>query len=304
MRKTSALRQMMFGRPGLIRVAGANDGLSAILAERCGFDALWASGLAISASHGVPDTSILTMTDFLAAAAVMNEASGLPVIADCDTGFGGVNNVVRMVRQYERTGIAAVCIEDKNFPKRNSFLPGQVLADPHEFAARIAAAKRAQTDPDFMVIARLESLIANQGLENALFRGRLYSEAGADAILIHSKAKTFDEIRAFSARWHLEGPKKPLVVVPTTYYSVTRAELESCGIQMAIYANQALRAAITAMTQALGSIIAEGTSAPIEGQIAPLKHVFSLIGTDDADAMEQWYENELNKVAAAAAVQS
>jgi phosphoenolpyruvate phosphomutase len=151
-----------------------------------GFDTIWASGLEISAANAVPDANILTMKDYLEAASNINEAVSIPVIADCDTGYGNSNNVIRLVKKYEAAGIAAICIEDKCFPKVNSYIPGrQELAPLMEFVGKIMAAKDAQDSPEFMVIARVEALIAGWGLEEAWRRAEAYAEAGADAILIH-----------------------------------------------------------------------------------------------------------------------
>lgn len=286
--KAKNLRDM-FAAKDIVRVIGVYDGLSAKLGEKHGFHALWASGLAISASYGLPDASILTMTEFLTTANVINKASTLPVIADCDTGFGGVNNVIHMVREYEQAGIAAVCIEDKEFPKRNSFLEGHLLADAHEFAAKIQAAKKAQTTPDFMVLARLESLIAGKGLQDALYRANIYARAGADAILVHSKASTPAEVLEFAAAWHAQGQTRPLVVVPTTYYTVTSSELAASGIQMVIYANQALRASVQSTDQVLASIQVMGTTAPIEKEIVPVADIFALTETEQIEREENWF---------------
>ena len=221
--KSGLLRQMLAGKK-IIRVMGAHDALSAKIAESAGFDAVWASGLEISTSRGVPDANILTMTDFLNAAISMNDAIDIPVVADCDTGFGNSNNVIYMVKKYEAAGIAAVCIEDKHFPKVNSFIPGrQELSDVSEFVGKILAAKNAQVDKDFMVIARVEALIAGWGMKEALRRANAYADAGADAILIHSKAGDTHEIAEFMKQW---GNRMPVVVVPTTYYRAKAQELE------------------------------------------------------------------------------
>jgi phosphoenolpyruvate phosphomutase len=276
----AALREA-FASQRLIRIAGTHDGLSAMLAERHGFDSLWASGLGISTSHGVPDTSILTMTELLAAAVVMHQATCLPVIADCDTGFGEIDNVVRMIRCYEAAGIAGVCIEDKQFPKRNSFLGRQELADAHEFAQKVTAAKEAQINPDLVVIARVEALIAGASMNEALDRARNYAAAGADAILIHSKLDTVSEVREFAMLWHGLGERAPLVVVPTTYPSVTAGELEALGVRAAIYANQALRAAVRAIDRVLASIVGASSAQAIDAEICALKEVFELVVTDD-----------------------
>ena len=186
----------------LIRIVGAHDGLGAKLIGEAGFDGVWASGLEISASYGLPDANILTMTEYLERAVEMNEATSLPVIADCDTGYGNVNNVIYMVEKYEKAGIAAICIEDKLFPKVNSFIEGrQDLADIDEFCGKIRAVKNTQKNPDFMVIARVEALIAGWGMKEALKRANAYSESGADAILIHSKKKDKKEILEFCKKF-------------------------------------------------------------------------------------------------------
>ena len=152
MKKAAILREL-FSRQSIIRVAGAHNALGAKLTERAGFDGVWASGLEISTAHAVPDASILTMTEYRTAAALMNDAVSIPIVADCDTGFGNSNNVIHMVKKYEAAGIAAVCIEDKHFPKVNSFAPSrQALAPIAEFVGKIMATKNAQRDLDFMVI--------------------------------------------------------------------------------------------------------------------------------------------------------
>jgi phosphoenolpyruvate phosphomutase len=274
----------------MVCVAGVGDGLSAVLAQRSGFDALWASGLVISAIHAVPDASILTMSEFLHAAVTMDRASQLPVIADCDTGFGDVHNTVRMVEEYERGGIAGVCIEDKEFPKRNSFRDGQRLADADEFALRLEAACRARTDPDFLIMARVEALVAGTGLDDALRRGWAYQEAGAGAILVHSKSSSPDEVMQFARAWRQRGCECPLVAVPTTYGTVTADELSANGIRMVIYANQAARAAVRAMHLVLSAIRKSGRGRDVEVHLATLDELFSLIGSDEFDERERWFQ--------------
>lgn len=299
--KSDRLRRALRA-PGIVRVVGAHDGVSARLCERHGFDAVWASGLGISASNGVPDASILTMTHFLAASVVIDRSTSLPVIADCDTGFGDVNVVMHMVREYERAGIAAVCIEDKQFPKRNSFRGGHRLADKHEFSAKIRAAKAAATPGGMAVIARLESLIAGVGLDDAFARAEAYADAGADAILVHSKSREPDEVTAFARRWCAAGRAEPLIVVPTTYYDVTADDLAATGFKAVIYANQTLRASIQAMDEALGAITLAGSSAAIEDAVASVEDVFALIGTDQIELVDAWFEGEIEHARASADV--
>ena len=286
MSKAEELRKL-FVRDSIIKVAGAHDGLSAKLTGEAGFDAVWASGLEISASYAVPDANILTMSQYLERACQMNDAVSLPVIADCDTGFGNSNNVIHMVKKYEAAGIAGVCIEDKHFPKVNSLVAGrQELAPIAEFVGKILAAKNAQADPDFMVIARVEALIAGWGIEEALKRADAYCDAGADAILIHSKSKSPDEIFEFARRWN---NKAPLVVVPTIYFSVTAQELEKRGVKMVIYANQGIRSAIRAMKDTFKQIYDSGSSLVAENKIASLKEVFELQGMPKMQQDELMY---------------
>ena len=266
----------LFARQGVIRLVGAHDGLGARLIELNGFDGVWASGLEISASHTVPDANILTMTQYLEAATTMNDAVSIPVVADCDTGYGNSNNVMHMVRKYEAAGIAAVSIEDKKFPKVNSYIPGrQELAPVAEFVGKVLAAKNAQQSDDFMVIARTEALIAGWGQEEALRRAHAYVDAGADAILIHSKANTPDEVVTFAEAWDFSAP---LIIVPTTYPMLTIEDSDRLGIKMVIYANQGLRASIRAMDEVLSEIRQAGRLDAVEDRIVPMSTVFELQG--------------------------
>lgn len=283
----SQLLRELFERSGVIRVVGAHNALGAKLAARAGFDAVWAGGLEISTAHGVPDANILTMSELLNAAASMVDASPLPVVADCDTGFGNSNNVIHLVRKYEAAGMAAVCIEDKLFPKVNSFVPGrQELATVAEFVGKLMAAKNAQRDPAFMVIARLEALIAGWGIEEALRRAHAYVEAGADAVLIHSKERAPGQIVEFARAWQ---GAAPVVVVPTTYYGITVAELEALGVKMVIYANHGLRASVAATLDAYRQILEAGTTAPVEDRLSPLDLIFELQGMPQMKRAEEAY---------------
>jgi phosphoenolpyruvate phosphomutase len=277
----------MLRKDRALRVYGVYDGLSSLIAQHSGCDALWASGLGIAAAHGVPDASILTMTEVRDAATIIARASHLPVICDCDTGFGEMRTLRRMVPEFERAGVAAVCIEDKLYPKRNSFLPGQDLIDPWEFATKIQVAKESQRRADFMVFARLESLIAGTGMEDAVTRAELYVEAGADAIVVHSKASTAREVCEFAEHWRSTGHTTPLAVLPTTYSDTTFQELEMSGIAVVIYANQALRANLRATTTVFDSIRTLGSSGPIEPDLAPIAAVFDLTHEADVHASDQ-----------------
>jgi phosphoenolpyruvate phosphomutase len=273
--KAKKLRKLI-GCPGLIRLVGAHNGMSAKLAERAGFEGVWASGLEISASYGIPDASLISMYQFLEAARSMNEVIDIPVVADCDTGYGNAINVMYMVKRYEEAGIAAVVIEDKKFPKDNSLLAGgrQELLRVDEFEGKIEAAKAAQKHGDFMVIARVEALIAGWGQEEAQMRAHRYADAGADAILIHSKSKDPQEIVQFVTDWDRD---TPLVLVPTTYSSLKEQEIKDLGkVKMVIYANHGLRASIKAMEMLFNKIKRDGGIYDLDEMIDPVDHVFDL----------------------------
>lgn len=278
----------MLGAPRITRVIGAHSPLSARLGEEAGFHAIWASGLEISAAAGVPDANILSMTETLSAAAGMADAVAVPVLADCDSGYGNVNNVVHMVRSYEQRGIAGVCIEDKQYPKLNSFAEGsQDLAPAEDFAAKLRAA--VTTRNELVVVARLEALIAGQGMNEALRRAELYETTGADALLIHSKKRDPGEVFAFRERYDGD---LPVIVVPTTYQQVTALELQERGFAMAIYANHALRSSVHAMQETLNRIMEDGTTHFVEGSIATVSEVFRLQGLADMLRDQQKFETD------------
>jgi phosphoenolpyruvate phosphomutase len=272
--------------PKVILAAGAHDALSARLAEAAGFDAIWASGFGISAVQAVPDANILTLTETLDAVRRIVQAVSLPVVADCDNGYGNAINVMRTAAEFERAGAAAICIEDNEFPKRCSFYAGvrRDLVPAGEHARKIEAATAARASREFAVIARTEALIAGLGQDEALRRARAYADAGADAVLVHSKAANFDELAAFAAAWDRA---VPLVAVPTTYPEVGLDQLAAAGFRMAIFANQALRAAIVAMREALGELRRTGRLASVEARIAPLEDVYALVGVPELKANEQ-----------------
>lgn len=294
MSKTKILHEMLASKP-IIKVGGAFDAMSAKLVEVSGFDAVWAGSFAISATHGLPDASILTMTEFLNVTSNMNEACQIPVIADCDTGFGGPSNVSHMVNKYEKAGIAAISIEDKIFPKQNSLLETgkHELLPEKDFVAKIISAKNAKIDPNFMIIARVEALIANLGIDEALKRASAYEKAGADAIIIHSKKNSPDEIFEFTDKW--DG-SAPLVVIPTSYGSVTIDELISHKIKFIIYANHSLRASHLAMTKLLKEIINSSSLNDVNVDISSMDDIFKLQKMFDIKTQEKEIEEKLKKL--------
>lgn len=274
---------------GTVLTVGAHDALTAKLIERAGFDAVWVSGLGVSTmAHALPDLNLITMTEALDAARRIDGATSLPVIADCDNGYGGFSNVVRTVQEYEAAGIAGVSIEDNLFPKRNSLYTGdskRELVDVREQARRIRAAKDVIEPGGLVVIARVEALIAGHGVAAACERADAYVEAGADAILIHSRDKTLQEIEGFLASWSGVG-RVPLVSVPTLYPTFTADELGARGFRMVILANQPMRAAVKAMEETLSIMAEQRNAASVDPIIASVDHIFDLVGTEAVIELE------------------
>lgn len=278
----------MLQSPRLEFLMEAHNGLSARIVAEAGFRGIWASGLAISASLGVRDNNEASWTQVLEVVEFMSDATTIPILLDGDTGFGNFNNVRRLVKKLEQRGVAAVCIEDKLFPKTNSFINGdrQPLADMDEFCGKIKAVKDAQDDPDFCVVARLEAFIAGWGLDEMLRRAEAYHAAGADGLLIHSKQSTPDQILAFTRAWE---NRCPLVIVPTMYYSTPVEVFEQAGISMAIWANHNLRAAISAMQQTTRTIFHERSLRNVEDRVVSVKEVFRLQNADELIEAEERY---------------
>ena len=279
----------------IIRVAGAFDAMSAKLVELSNFDAIWAGSFAISATHALPDASILTMTEFLSVASNMADACSIPIIADCDTGFGGPSNVSHMVKKYESAGIAAVSIEDKIFPKQNSLLESgnQQLLSEKDFVAKLIAAKNAKINNNFMIIARVEALIAGLGVNEAKRRADAYEKAGADAILIHSKKNTPDEIFEFCDSWNGE---IPIIAIPTSYPTVTLNELQNHKIKMVIYANQSLRATHWAMAEHLEQLSKANSLNEVETKMTSMEDIFRLQEMYEIKKQEVDIEENLKKL--------
>ena len=294
MTKSEVLRKDLESKP-ILKVGGAFDAMSAKLVEINGFDAIWAGSFAISATHALPDASILTMTEFLNVASNMEESCNIPIIADCDTGFGGLSNVSHMVKKYEKAGIAAVCIEDKIFPKQNSLLENskQELLPEKEFVAKIIAAQEAKENPNFMLIARTEALISGMGMKEAIKRANAYERAGADAILIHSKQDSPNEIFEFADTW---GGTLPLVVVPTSFPIVKTDELISHEIKMIIYANQTLRVTHAIISKLLKQLKNSTSINDISIDMSSMQEIFQLQETYNIKKQEEKIEKDLKEM--------
>jgi phosphonopyruvate hydrolase len=292
MRDARAKRQMareFLTGSGVAVGVGAGDALCAKMIERAGFDFVWSSSLCVSATYAVPDANLISMSQYCDAARAMNEVVSIPVIADCDTGYGNANNLIYAVKKFEEAGIVGVSIEDKKFPKDNSLLEGgrQELAPVEEFVGKIKAAKDHQQHAEFVLIARVEALIAGWGQVEAIERSVRYAEAGADCILIHSKAKQPDEILEFIRSW--DRPT-PLVLVPTNYPSLTLAEVEKLKkVKLFIYANQPMRASVKAQETVLAEMKRAGGIHTIDDMMVPVKHVFDLQGVPLMKEIEKKY---------------
>lgn len=266
----------------------AHNGISARIVEEAGFKGIWASGLALSAQFGVRDNNEASWTQVVDMLEFMADATSIPILLDGDTGYGNFNNLRRLVRKLEQRGVAGVCIEDKLFPKTNSFIDGerQALADLSEFCGKIAAGKDSQQDPDFCIVARVEALIAGWDVDEALRRAEAYHAAGADAILIHSKRSRPDEILAFMRGWR---NRAPVVIVPTTYYSTPVDVFRGAGISLVIWANHMIRSAVRAMQTTAAEIHRDQSLCDVEDQITPVREIFRLQGADELAAAEQRY---------------
>jgi phosphoenolpyruvate phosphomutase len=269
-------------------ICEAHNGLSAKIVEEAGFVGIWASGLSISAQFGVRDNNEASWTQVLEVLEFMSDATQIPILLDGDTGYGNFNNMQRLIRKLEQRHIAAVCIEDKLFPKTNSFLKGdaQPMADIDEFCGKIKAGKDAQTDENFCIIARVEAFICGWGLTEALRRAEAYRQAGADGILIHSALSVPDEILAFKQEW---GNRCPVVIVPTKYYATPTDVFRQHGISMVIWANHILRAAVATMQKTAKTLKDRENLLSIEDKIVPVSEVFRLQGAAELLEAEKRY---------------
>jgi phosphoenolpyruvate phosphomutase len=285
--KASQFKKLLLS-PQLEFICEAHNGLSAKIVEEAGFHGIWASGLSISAQFGVRDNNEASWTQILDNLEFMSDATQIPILLDGDTGYGNFNNMQRLIRKLEQRQIAAVCIEDKLFPKTNSFLKGeaQPLADMEEFCGKIKAGKDAQSDPDFCIIVRVEAFICGWGLAEALRRAEAYHQAGADGILMHSALAVPDEILAFKREW---ADRCPVVIVPTKYYATPTDVFRQHGISMVIWANHMLRAAIATMQSTARVLKAQENLLSIEDKIVPVSEVFRLQGAADLQEAEKRY---------------
>lgn len=267
-------------RSSVVQFMEVHSGLSARIAATAGFEALWASGLAISSLIGLRDANEASWTQVLSIIEWIADATERPVLVDGDSGHGNFNNARRFAQKVSNRGAAGVCFEDKAYPKTNSFIgDAQPLAEVAEFCGRITASREAVSDASFAIVARVEALVSGRSLAEALDRAHAYVAAGADGVFIHSKRDTPDEVLSFARQWCNAAP---LIVAPTTYPQVTCAELADAGIRGAIWANHNLRASVAAMAEVCRDIRGRnqlpGHASP---QLTPLSELFRLLDYDE-----------------------
>ena len=297
LKKTTRLKNLLHSDQTEF-ILEAHNGLCAKIVEEAGFSGIWGSGLALSAQHAVRDNNELSWTQVVNMLEFMSDATTIPILLDGDTGYGDFNNMRRLVRKLEQRDIAGVCIEDKLFPKTNSFIKGeqQELEDIATFCGKIQAGKDAQTDDDFCIVARVEAFIAGWGLDEALKRGEAYRRAGADAILIHSKLSQPDEVLAFAKEWD---KRCPLVIVPTKYYSTPTEVFRQHGISLVIWANHMIRSSIAAMQATARTIFESQSLVDVEGRVATVPEIFRLQGAEELLEAEKLYSRSARPDASA-----
>jgi len=277
------LRRLLEAK-GFVRIMEAHNAISALIIENIKegsteFDGMWSSSLTDSTSKGKPDIEAVDVTARLSTINEIFEVTTKPMIYDADTG-GIAEHFAFTVRSLERTGVSAVIIEDKTGLKKNSLFGNDVAQTQdsiENFCQKIQVGKKAQITDDFMIIARIESLILDKGLEDALSRAKAYIKAGVDGIMIHSRSKSPDEVIAFCQSLRSDYPDIPIVAVPTSYNQITAKELAKVGVNIVIYANHMLRAAYPGMVETAKSILKNDRSFEVEEKLLPIKEILELI---------------------------
>lgn len=281
------LKQILKLRP-IVKAIEVHSGLTGIIAEKTivendgeldQFDAMWISSLCDSTAKGKPDIELVDMTSRFRTIDDVMEVTTKPIIFDGDTG-GMIEHFVYTVRSLERMGVSAVILEDKIGLKKNSLFGNEVEQyqdDVEHFCAKLAAGKKVQLTDDFMIIARIESLILERGMKDALDRAMAYVNAGADGIMIHSRKKDPSEILEFCSTFRRFDTNTPLVVVPTSFNSITEKELSACGVNIVIYANQLTRSAFPAMQKTATDILKYHRAMEVDSRLMPIKEIITLI---------------------------
>jgi phosphoenolpyruvate phosphomutase len=292
MTTSKALRNLINSEE-LTFIMESHNGLSARIAEKAGFPALWASGLSMSAQMGRRDNNELSWSQVVDIVATIAESASLPVLVDGDSGFGDFNIARRFVGKLSQAGAAGVCLEDKLYPKQNSFLESesQHLATIDDFCGKLKAIKDAQTDENFVLVARTEALITGHTMAEAIRRADSYIDAGADALFIHSKKADASQIITFVKNW---GYKAPLIIAPTTYHKTPSQVFEEIGISAVIWANHSLRAAIWNMEIVANELYRTKNLSAVSERITSLANVFELQNISELFDAERKYQCPLS----------
>lgn len=265
----------------------AHDALSAAVAERAGFKGLWASGLSMASALGFRDANEASWSQLVDVVERMADATDIPILVDGDSGFGNFNNARLAALKLSQRGAAGICLEDKGFPKMNSFVGDRhPLAEITEFCGRLKAVKDTVPEREFVLVARIEALIAGHGQGEALARAHAYADVGADAILIHSRQSVAEEILDFARVWQ---NRLPVVIVPTKYHRTPVSAYREAGISTVIWANHNMRASVAAMRAVCGRILAEESISGIESEVASLDEVFGLLNYAELASAEERY---------------
>lgn len=284
MRLTSKLR-LLLQQPGAVMAPGVADALNARLVAKHGFSAIYMTGAGTTAVRlGMPDIGLLTMTEMIDNAGRIADASGLPLIADADNGYGGVMNVRRTVQGYERAGVAAIHIEDQVMPKRCGHLMGKQLVPAEEMIAKIKAAIDARTDPDFMIIARTDA-IAVEGFDAALERAERYGEAGADILFV--EAPNAAQLPALAPR--LKAPLLYNMATSGKTPFLSKTQIEELGFKLVIYPNWVMLASIRAVSHVLQTLKESGSIASLATDLPSFREFFDLLGMNEVQALESRY---------------
>jgi phosphoenolpyruvate phosphomutase len=270
----------MLSAPALTQIAGAHDALSARLIDQAGFDAVWLSSFGVSTSlRAMPDINLLAQSELCSVARYAVARIKCPLIADCEDGYGDMNNAAHVAREFERAGVAAISLDDNLYPKRNSFHDvGRALVSTDLMQAKLSAARRALDLAETVLIARTEAMVSGAGVDEAISRSEAYVAAGADALIVH--AREWAPVRDFLSKWTLSSI--PLIAIPTGYENVPDAELTAAGCSGAVYANQCLRVAIASMRQSLEDMRKWGAAgAARRNAIVEMAEVHRIVGIDD-----------------------
>jgi len=287
------LRELLL-EPGLLMAPGVADALNARLVSEAGFKVIYMTGSGTTAARlGMPDIGLLSVSEMVDNAGRIADASGLPLISDADTGYGGPLNVYRTTRMFEKAGVAGIHIEDQNWPKRCGHLAGKTIIPAHEMVSKIMAACDGRDDDDFVIIARTDAL-AVEGLNSTLERAEMYAEAGADVIFVESPTSE-EELEAIPKR--ISCPTLFNMAASGKTPFLDKAEIEKYGYKIAIYPNFAMLAAVPAVRHYLSELSENGTVAHLVNEMVSFQEFFNLVGMESVKEMEEKYSvNQKSRV--------